>query len=235
MARLRYSAAIRGGVPHRCGRLKHRQSRVAAGAANHAGYSTFEPQLTISNRNSAFRQSGQQREPQMNAATRRRAIFIAAPILLASVILALAGPAVAAPYGTTTLTVTVSNTNPSPGGPVTVTVTGASPGDPVIIDVDSAPIRIGVFTANPNGVASGLVAIPCGLSGAHDIVAIDGSASASAAITVGSSAAIGECAASTILASTGVDVEGLSALALSLLSSGGLLLCFGRRRVGRSS
>jgi hypothetical protein len=161
------------------------------------------------------------------------ALIVVLPAVAAGAMLGLASSASAAPYGTTTLTVTVGNTIPGPGQTTTVTVTGAIPGDPINIDIDSTPIRLGTFTTTSTGTATGRISIPCGLSGDHSIVATDSvtSASASTPVTVDPSMTRGSCLVSTSLASTGFDLVGITSIALTMLGTGALVLCFGRRRV----
>jgi hypothetical protein len=169
----------------------------------------------------------------LRVAIRLAGLLVVLPAVTAGAMLALASSASAAPYGTTTLTVTVGNTIPGPGQTTTVTVTGAIPGDPINIDIDSRPIRLGTFTTTSTGTATGRISIPCGLSGAHTIVATDSvtSATASTPVTVDPSMTSGSCVVSTTLASTGFDLVGITSIALTLLGTGALVLCFGRRRV----
>ncbi len=164
----------------------------------------------------------------MNAVARRTTIALASLALFGGAVFGLASPAAAAPYGSTTLTVTVGDTTPLAGGSVTVKVTGAGPGDRIPINIGSVPV--GLVTADPNGTATGTVTIPCGLSGSNHVVASDNGSSGSAAINIQRSAAASDCT----LASTGLDVAGMGGIALSLLSVGALM-CIGRRRHDHSS
>ena len=198
----------------------------------------------------------------MKTATGRTRKFIATLMLLAVVMLGLAGPSTAAPpYGTGVLTITISITNPGPGQTITITITGAGQFDTIIIVIHSAPVTLGTFTASANGSLSAPVTIPSSFSGAHTIVATDQQTGLSTSIPITIGATVPGNGSSTVpgngsstlagngsstvpgngssdaggLPNTGAAVMGLGALALVLLAGGGTLLILGRRRVRRSS
>jgi hypothetical protein len=174
----------------------------------------------------------------MAPSSRRLRTFLAMALLIGAAAVGLAGPAGAsgprmAPYGATTITFTVSTTNPTPGQGIIGTVTQAGPGDSIDIVIDSTPIMLARLVADPNGEASTTLAIPCDFTGAHTIVATDRVTGASAAVPVtvaSATSAFGCLVASKTLATTGTDVIAIGASALGLLAAGGLVIYVSRRR-----
>jgi hypothetical protein len=171
----------------------------------------------------------------MNTNIRRTAVLAATLVLVSSPLIGHVGRAVAAPYGVTTLTISVSAPDPCPGQRILVRVSGAVASDSIAISVDSIPAVVATFVADVTGTASGVIVVPQGTVGAHEVMAKTGGATASAAIRVQDPTARSGCVAtSTPLASTGTDVAGIGALSLSLLVAGTLLVSFARRRDHRA-
>lgn len=96
-----------------------------------------------------------------------------AAILVASIAALNPMPASAQVYGPGEIE--ISTPTPVAGEPVTVQVSGFAPNSVVEVFFRSAPILIGTFTADANGVVEATVAIPSDASGQHtiEVVGVD--------------------------------------------------------------
>lgn len=116
-----------------------------------------------------------------------------------------------------------NDTTPDPGQTITVSGTGCGPGEQVNFFLDGQPA--GGTTADQNGNFSGPLTIPSNEApGTHTITATCGAQVLSFEITVNpvSTGNLSRTGASSTLP--------LSGIALGLLTAGGLLLLFARRR-----
>lgn len=166
--------------------------------------------------------------------------LLALLVLATLALVGTASAASAAPYGTNTVSVSVSETT-SPSGQVTVTVTISDGLANTVYTVvlHSTPTTLGMLTTDASGNASGSFAIPAGFTGAHEVLVTAAGSSSAAASTGINLPASGSSSTTTggsgDLAFTGAAVIGLGVLAVALLGAGGMLLFVGRRRVERAS
>lgn len=154
----------------------------------------------------------------------------------------LAGPASAAPaceggYPPAQCTVQLSSNVVAPGGTLSFSADGFQAGETVIATVHSAPIQVGTFEANSDGVVSGTVTIPTSLDPGRHTLTLTGTASGvvkSSNFTVTAAAAagapgVGHNSGGT-LAFTGMQVVSFLGAAAVLIVAGSLLLVVSRRR-----
>ncbi|MET0726452.1 MAG: bifunctional UDP-sugar hydrolase/5'-nucleotidase [Leifsonia sp.] len=123
------------------------------------------------------------------------------------------GPVVAKPVSTAAV-----------GGTVTISGSGATPGAQIVLELHSTPVVLGTAIAASDGTFTVSGVIPAGTpAGAHSLVVLaDGTVISTTSIQVAA-------AATTAIATTGAEVDGMLALTALLLLAGMALVL--RRRV----
>jgi len=162
----------------------------------------------------------------MTARSRPIAAALSSVVALIIATLTFAAPSSAAPY---TNAASISLSSQVVCSSETVSGAGFAPGS-VALSLQSDPVALGSATADAAGNFSTTVTLPSGLSGAHTIVATQGTVTASASVTIDCPGAGGSTGGGGGLSNTGVAVVGIGALGLALLAGGGAMLLAGKRR-----
>jgi hypothetical protein len=161
----------------------------------------------------------------MNRTTRIAAhAAVAVGVTIAPVIVA--ATANAGPYDTAPIT--VSNSQPAPGGQLHVVASGYKPNSDVKIYIHSAPVLLATVKADANGVVDATVQVPSDFpaGSSHSIIAqgVDPSGQAvsnTVKITIGGGST---------LPFTGVDALGVGAAGAGLVGFGSFLVFAARRK-----
>ncbi len=157
--------------------------------------------------------------------------LLAAPLLIAFVILSPAA-AMAQTYGpgpTVSCTVNISIT--TVGGQITITCTGFSFNETITFTFESAPVVLGTAVADANGTVSMTFRVPSDATlGVHHVVATGSSGRvASSAITVVAPTVAGTPTPSGI-AFTGANALRATGVGAAIIGGGGLLVLVSRKR-----
>lgn len=164
--------------------------------------------------------------------------LLAGALLLLSMVVLGSAPATAGPYPPTVCaTLSVSTTTPSAGESITVSGTGFTAGERVTLELHSSPRVVGSATVRGDGTFTTHITIPKDMYGRHLLLEAGGHPACPVdpiTLVINASAALGEQigpnGGGSGLASTGVQIALLIAIAALALATGVALNRAGRRK-----